>query len=407
MASQLPPVRPMRLTFGGRVPDRDIVGRDETADSLWGDLVGNSFQISEMRRFGKSTILRLMESRAPEGWLCVRTTMQDVLSTSDLLELTLNELLGQTKVKTKIKRHVERGLLSFVKQVDGIEVNAKVAKVSLSPQIKRSACQTFRSLLESLAADLRKDDAYLAIMWDEFPDSIAAIQRNEGAAAARDVLALLKASRQSDDGQRIRWVFTGSIGFHHVQRALGGHGQEMGDVTVRDIGPLTPEWTSWLAAALLMDIGLEDEPAARALAGVAEGVPFVVEMMVKYLRDNLKSASRALPQDGAAAQKLLLAAAGDPAIGANWTPLLTKVEDYYQDKAPLAEAILDAVARSPQTLAEVTAGLDTAAPDQRTVRQVMDLLLSDRYLAFDQASALYSWRHRPLQLIWRARRRDI
>jgi hypothetical protein len=387
------------------VPDADIVGRDGTADSLWRDLESNSLQISEMRRFGKSTILRLMEKRAPSGWLCVRTTVQDARSTRDLIDLTLRELLDHTK----LREHMKKNLLSLGQQVDEIEVNTLIATFHLSPETRQGACQTFRSVLRALARDLKKENTRLAIMWDEFPDAIDAIRRKEGETAARDMLALLKASRQSDDGERLRWVLTGSVGFHHVQRALGGHGQEMGDITTRDVGPLAPEWTRWLATSLLLDIGLGDDPvAARAIAGASSGIPYIVEMMVKHLRDNQRGSRGALPRDGAAARRLLLDAASDPAIGAGWTPLLTKVDDYYGAQAVLAEAILDEVALAPRTRAETESAVRdrVAALDQRELRQVMDLLLDDRYLVFDHGSATYSWRHEALRLIWQAKRKE-
>jgi hypothetical protein len=403
MTSQLPPIRPMRLTFGGRVPDEDIIGRDETADSLWQDLATNSLLISEMRRFGKSTILRLMERRAPRGWLCLRTTVQDARSTADLIDLTLQALLAHATLKERVKRHI----LALGHQIDDIGINTGVVNLHLSGQPAPGAGQTLRRLLEALDDDLRHDDARLAIMWDEFPDAIDAIRAKEGAAAARDVLALLKASRQNDDSQRLRWVLTGSVGFHHIQRALGGHGQEMADLTARGVGPLTPAWSRWLATALLLGIGREPDPApARAIAELSGGIPFVAEMMVKYLRDNRRGDPAALPPSPAAARRLLVQAASDPAIGANWTPLLARVEDYYGDLADLAETILDAVARSPLTLAEaVSAVARAAAPaDRRQARQVMDLLVDDHYLVFDHDSATYSWRHEPLRVIWRAKR---
>lgn len=405
MTTQLPPVRPMKLTFGGRVPDEDIVGRDETADSLWEDLESNSIQISEMRRFGKSTILRLMEMRAPEGWTCVRTTVQDARSTNDLIELTLQELLGHSSIKDRIKKDI----LSLGQRVDGIDITTPVANFHLNPDLKQSASQTFRTVLESLNSDLEQDNVRLAIMWDEFPDAIDAIRQNESPEAARNVLALLKANRESADSGRLRWVLTGSVGFHHVQRLLGGHGQEMGDVITRDVEPLTKDWTRWLAESLLLGIGLDDTAAAWDIADISGGIPYVVEMMVKFLRDTHHSDPAALPHSETMARKLLIEAAGDPAIGSNWTPLLTRVDDYYKELAPLAEAILDTVARSPQTLDEIANSVKEVAPaaGQREVRQVIDLLVDDHYLVFDYDSSTYSWRHQPLQLIWQAKRRGV
>jgi len=143
------------------------------------------------------------------------------------------------------------------------------------------------------------------------------------------------------------------------------------------------------------------------LPPVSGGIPFVVEMMVKFIRDNRHRDQKALPHNLSSAQKLLLESAGDSAIGAGFTPLLTKVDDYYGDLAPLAETVLDDVARSPLTFAELTNGVKNATPtpSERDIRQVLELLVDDHYLLFDYDSNTYSWRHPPLQLIWQAKRR--
>lgn len=391
--------RPMKLTFGGRVPLDDIVGRDDTVTALWREVESNSVRINEMRRFGKTTVLRLMEAHTPDGWFCVRTSVQDARSTLDMIELTLDKLLAHAGLKERAKNIVRR-VLKAAPEVDG-DIGPISLKLHASDQ--PSPGLLLRNLLSSVDEELTHDNKRLLIIWDEFPDAVRAIADREGPAAAQDLLALFRANRENDAHDRIRWVLTGSVGFHHVLRMIGGHGGEIGDLTTAGLDVLTPAWTRWLTASLLLDLdlGVDVSPAVVTnIADVAGGIPFVVAMMVKYIRDKHEP----LPRTPEETQELLANAAGDLSIGANFTPLLLRVDDYYGDQAELAEAILDAVANVPLTRTQIE-GMVKAEPTQVAI--VLDLLAEDHYLDFDPHSELYVWRFPPLRMIWRSRRRSV
>jgi hypothetical protein len=400
MKNKLPKVRPMPLTLGGTVPLEDIVGRDELIRQLWIDLDRASIAINEVRRLGKTTMLRLMESRTPLGWICVRTTVQDAASTSALVELTLHRLLEHASIGEKIKNVIH----TVGKAVANPKLSIGGVAFSLDTKFQDNPGAAFRSVLKNVAEQLRKDDKRLLIIWDEFPDAIRSILEKEGPEAAGNIMSLFRALREQS-GERIRWIVTGSIGFHHVLGKLSGRRNWINDLHMVSLEPIAPEYCRWMAECMILKVGCSYDPKKiEAIADVSGGIPFVLELMVRYIRDN----NEPLPETRDAARQLLIAAAGSPALGSNWAPLLEHVDDYYEDHAEVAETILDIVAQGPKQSSEILRLLESEGqtlPDKRTTNKIIDLLIEDHYLSYSNTSGLYSWRHMPLQTIWQARRR--
>jgi hypothetical protein len=389
----------MMGTYGGTVPLEDIVGRDEVVERLLRDLERVSLTMNDMRRIGKSSVMRLLESRMPPGWVCVRTTVQDATSTTELVELTLQKLITHAGIGEKAKEKIR----SLGKNVTS-SLNLSVFKLEISPQ--ENAFDAFRSVLKSIDEQLERDDKRLLIIWDEFPDAIRSITAKEGTEAAADVMHSFRAFREKSNSGRIRWLLTGSVGFHHVLRTLRGRKTTINDLTSVALGPISPDWACWMAECLLLGIGKEASPEQiKALAGASGGIPIILELMVKYIRDENAS----LPHTPQEAEALMVEAAASPEFGSNLAPFVERVEEHYGEYVDMAYQILDRLARNPMSgdeLAQQLAGLWGANFEQRSLDNVLDLLIADYYLSYDRKSGLYQWLHTPLRVIWNARRRN-
>jgi hypothetical protein len=394
----------MSVTFGGRVPLRDIVGRDETVTRLWDALKNNSIVINEARRFGKTTLLRLMDERTPPGWLCARTSVQDAHSTSKILELTLKVLSKHAGPKRGIRTALEK-LRQSMPQVKLEALGASISLESLGIDGCKNSRALFREILQEVNEQLKADDQYLVIAWDEFPDAIRSIADKEGKPAAKDILSSFRALREDDNSERMRWVLTGSIGFHHVLRDMGYASSLINDLQVFELEPLSAEYANWMAACLLLGIErTADEECAVSIAAVSGGIPYVMELMVKHIRDQ----KTPLPATQKEAQELLLEAAASPALGKNWTPLLERVGHYYGSQQEAAEMILDTVARGAIEFDQLYSLMQSSLaepPSEQSTEHIISLLLEDHYLDYEHRTRLYSWRHSALRDIWQARRR--
>jgi hypothetical protein len=59
--------------------------------------------------------------------------------------------------------------------VEKVDAKAGPITFQLKPEFRENPSLTFRAVLKSLNDTLKYDDSRLLIMWDEYPDAIAAI----------------------------------------------------------------------------------------------------------------------------------------------------------------------------------------------------------------------------------------
>ena len=399
LSNTLPEVRKLPLILGGTVDIADIVGRDEYVSRMWKDLEHTSIVINEIRRFSKSTILRLMESNPPPHWICVRTSVQDIRTKSSLAELTLEVLLNHTAVKEQVKQKIR----SFGQKTKEIKVNTGVIAFSFQPDFKINAFSVFRSLLKDVDKQLAESNQKLVIIWDEFPDAIGNIKKEEGDSVAEDIMSLFRMLREDDGSKNIRWILTGSVGFHHI---LKGQRKLINDMVIVGVPPLSHEWTCWLAKGLLLGIGIEHSDV-QAISKISGGIPFVLEMLIKYIRDN----GLDVPNSDDGARELLIKAACSPEYGINWAPLLERVDHYYEKKKmPIVMEILDILGHDSLNTETLFNNIIIHQRSQgkrignEDIGSLLTSLIEDHYIQFNSNTGEFSWLHEPLQTIWLARR---
>ena len=87
------------------------------------------------------------------------------------------------------------------------------------------------------------DDRLILMLWDEFPLMLHNLQRGEGDDAAIQLLDFLRALRLSR-ANRLRFLFTGSIGLHLVLRSLrkaGNTNDPVNDMLSLTVPPMAGE----------------------------------------------------------------------------------------------------------------------------------------------------------------------
>jgi hypothetical protein len=189
---------------------------------------------------------------------------------------------------------------------------------------------------------------------------------------------------------------------HHILRKFSGS-DSINDIVTIGLDPLEPPYIRWMSKCLLIGIN-RDLSGSDYLADVSGGIPFILEMMIKYIRDF----GAAVPQSIRDAESLLIDSASDVNLGRNWAPLLERVGAYYGENAKLAESVLDIVGTTPmeQPMIYKLVKPKLVKPiNENTLDTVLGLLFEDHYLKYDNLSCLYSWKYEPLRLIWKARRR--
>ena len=210
---------------------------------------------------------------------------------------------------------------------------------------------------------------------------------------------------------RLRFLFTGSIGLHLVLRSLrkaGNANDPVNDMLSLTVPPMADEDTSALAAALLQDtraVRAEIPCLASRIAQEVGGFPYYVHHVVDQLdqlprpptTENVSSAVDRLVYDSA-----------DPA---HFNYYVNRLSSYYAaDEQTLALLVLDTMAAqaSPVPVPELLNLCKHRAPslaDER-LREVLTMLNQDHYIELEESAsgAAYDFRWRLVKRWWKEKR---
>ncbi len=122
MLYQMKRMHDMKPNPGGQLAIENIVGREDLIADMWGTLEGRSIYMNDLRRVGKTMILRKMEANQPSGWLAVK---RDLGGCHTAAEFATQAYRDCDQVLTRRQRALRRmsELLGAVKGRKGKEGN--------------------------------------------------------------------------------------------------------------------------------------------------------------------------------------------------------------------------------------------------------------------------------------------
>lgn len=388
----------MRINPGGRLNIKDVMGRDSEIARYWRVLERQGLVISAERRIGKTHILLKMQDECRGGYLPVYQDLEAVHSSADLIRSIYGAVQQSSRTPPDLKARIAKwsGLLP-----------GRIAGVDLP-----TAGNTWQVLLTDafdaligLAGDRR-----ILMLWDEFPLMLHNLQRREGPDSAMQLLDYLRALRL-ERADRLRFLFTGSIGLHLVLRSLrkaGSANDPVNDMLSLTVPPMVYEDTCDLAAALLEET--HAAPAqipglASRIAGEVGGFPYYVHHVVDQL-DQLRRPPAS--EDVTSAVDRLVFDSHDPA---NFNYYVNRLSTYYTDDArSLALIVLDTVSgqASPIPVPELLnlcRHRDPSLADEQ-IREVLTVLAEDHYIEPIKrvGGAAYDFRWPLVKKWWKERR---
>lgn len=387
-----PPGDPSLMPLaGGSLDPHDIVGRDTTIGEMR-ELLGRGVDIviNDPRRMGKTCLLDRFAFLTRPPWVTVKIDYEGVQTAEEFLRRTIDGLRAHDGVRGRVIESVK----SFM---DNVEVAAGPLKVNVAFQ-SRLPSELLNDAMMRIDERLKEDER-LVLALDEVPLAIENIARNESPVSADILLQSLRRSRQNT--KRIRWIVTGSVGFHHVLRLAGTTEGAINDLVNVPCGPLNQLWAQELAAMLLRGIEAKfDDKTVTALVEASGGIPFLLHHLANVLRLQARGidAGRCTPASVTAAWDAFV---NDRDQSKAATHLLTRIGPYYGARAPLAEKVLDIAAESREPISAV-AIKDQVGGD---LQQLLDDLVDDHYLS-DTPTGLI-WRYPVLRQIWITRRRLV
>ena len=273
----------------------------------------------------------------------------------------------------------------------------------------------WRSLLKSLVEDIvEHSDTGALIMIDEFPLMIWNITDDHGAPLAMQFLDALRETRQQfEPTGKLRFILSGSIGFHLVLQHLKLNHDYKGAPT-NDMHPyiltgMSAGDTELMCRAYLDDESIErdtTESVAERMYLRTDGLPLYIQYVCEAIQDGkaatvepgdidriidalLNGGSVTWFRDAAQRIKAYYAKFKFDRTASTILNLLSAEEDFLPE-----EAILNAVR-----------AVEEGADDQQ-MRRVLELLTDDNYLVRDTSTGerRYRFRYRLMRQWWRINR---
>jgi hypothetical protein len=361
----------VKTNTGGEVP---AFGRDALIDDLWNLMTTQSFQLLGERRTGKTTVVKEMWRHPRPLFLTVWRSVEGLIEPKEFVERLVSDVIGHLHFKHKAQNWLE----SAWKGIGG----AKIGDYFTIPpgqerDWKRFLERTFQALEENLP-----EGQSLVFFWDEMPMFLynVAKRKEYGEQSAMEFLDTLRALRQRHN--RIRMVYTGSIGLHHVLKSLydaGYSNAPVNDMKPVLLPPLSEEKSVALATHLLSGAKCEYEADLPThIAVQANRLPFYIQFLVVELVSLKREITDADVKN-----------ALDNLLNNDLDPLDLKhyeqrIKNYYGKRESIGFALLDALAvvKSPLTLPQLLNHARSQDPQttESIVRETIDLLLRDHYL---------------------------
>ena len=398
----------MKANPGGEIAPEEVIGRDRLIERLWETLESQSVVLVAERRIGKSCIDKKMDAESPENLLTVYRDVEGIATPIDFVERVYRDVEGHLHL---LKRAAGR-TSALLKQLAGGEI----AGVLKFPEAARAH---WKPLLESTLHDLAEhQDRLVVLFWDELPAMLKSIADNAGEPVAMEMLDTLRGLRQMYG--RLRMVYSGSIGLHHVTAALreAGHGNDAtNDMRIVEVPELDLEHACFLAQALIDGERLQCEDpntTAEVIARATDCIPYYIHSVVAAMKDRGDMA------DSKLAEQIVAEALVDDQDRWHLQHFRDRLKQYYgEDRLPVVLALLDelAVAEEPVTFDRLSSSLATAlnpdtnpavgrilGGDRELLLQILTLLQRDHYIRREATDGTYGWRFPLIQRWWRIHR---
>ncbi len=363
-------------------PAPRIVGRDEFIAEVWRILELKSLYMNDLRRIGKTQIIRKMHAELPPDWLAAFSDLEGTHTAEEFAALVYKD----SAVALPEKKRKFRRMIELLGKAAGTEIMGILKLPDGQPALWKDVLRrTFDDIDDSLREP--GPGRRMVFFWDEVPFMLDNIASRQGKETAMEVLDILRELSQRHE--HIRLLLTGSIGIHHVLRSLWGDGYKgspLNHMNHVQPGPLAPEHAVPFAEAEITRRGLRCEPPGSCAAVLSEAVghiPFYIEKLVACLPrgENLTPASI-----NAALERELRSDTNDWDLDY----YRRRVKTAFGERERLVLSILDTLAAAEASALSfqkigmlVRSRMET---DDEALRDLLKLLCMDHYLVRNEAN---------------------
>lgn len=390
----------LEINPGGRLSLEQIIGREREIDRYWEVLGRQGLVLSSERRLGKTHILFKMHEIGRDGFVTFYQDLEKVHSPLEFVRSLYKAVDTHLSKSGKAKKAL-------------IEAWSKVGRQKIKDFELAQARDHWKDLLTQAIADILAaipQDHKVVFFWDELPLMLHNFNKKEGFDVTIQLLDLLRAIRQAN-GERLRFLFTGSIGLHLILRqlkAVGSLSDPINDMLQETVPPMADDEALEVATRLLLRVRnapSDIAPLAKSIVHAVGGFPYYIH----HVADRLNMIGR--PIKLVDIEQVVNELVSSDQDHAHFGHNVERIRIYYSaDEARISYAVLDIVASSDkpltlQQLINLVRHKHVNATDDH-VRDVCGLLRKDHYLTLSNEgeSRIYDFRWKLVKQWWKRNR---
>jgi hypothetical protein len=256
-----------------------IFGRKKIVAKILKILKLKSIVFVAERRVGKTEVLKLIQKEASKSDLIIYLDVEDVNTPIGFVEKIIDKVTAKLNRFGKAKRTIWlEGVKNLIPQkVKGVE-------------FKESKGKDWKKLLKRTINEICDDiEGKFIILFDEIPYMLQKISNQENLSGNKEnntleILDTLRSLRQSQS--KLRMVYTGSIGLHHVIKDIRGtlSSEPTNDMETVELLPLSNSSALEMAQyQVKFEEILIELKELKNLIQQCDRVPFYIEKAIKRL----------------------------------------------------------------------------------------------------------------------------
>lgn len=256
-----------------------IFGRDKITKRIKLRLQEKSIIFAAERRVGKTTVLdKLEDDHDSDECIMIYRDLEKIRSVYELEEEVYDSVKEYFDFFSKV--HLK-------KRFTQLETFAgKIKKEGIKYKVDKKWKEPFQDAIKSVCSSTEKRVIFL---WDELPYMLQNIYEQDMKDKTQHAFDLLDILRTLDaEVGNLRFVFTGSIGLHHVEKMIkqGRNSEPFNNMDTIELKPLLAEYAKEMTIHYLEkeDVNCEIEDDLVEFIYVScDYVPYYIEKIIKRL----------------------------------------------------------------------------------------------------------------------------
>lgn len=382
---------PITPSTGGLVAPNDIIGREIEISLFWEILKKQGIALFAERRFGKSSILRKMETDGHEEFITIYKPVEGISSPENVATVLLDRIKELDLIDEgafKVLENLYNKTTQFVEEVKGIKLK------KLEHTWQKQLYYLFKKLTE------KHPDKKIVLMLDEFSIFLDKLSNDEAAT----VVGFFRNVTFEDGFKNIRFIYCGSIGIDLVLDKIKNDGHNIGDplnhMKKHELKPFTNDKAKYFGDCLNQgcELNMPDELIVQ-ICNRANNIPYFIDVIFDKLSKAKTTGQQAIDD---AFKNVLDDTKGKESI----KHFYDRIEDFYPNYKT-SVYILNFVSKCnhPVTETEITSNVlsNTTETDRIEINEEIERLKNDGYLlrTFMKDERVYDFKYSLLKLWWK------